>query len=205
LRGPQTIATFKELSMSLPSIHRVVTGHDADGKAVIASNGPLSAVVELQAIPGMIFHEVWETRGMPAPVDNGADPTTGQTMHGPPKHGTRIRFVDLPPDTHYLADAEQRMKALFEEVNNVEGLTTKSDSPHPMMHRTEAVDYGIVIEGELTLILDDSEVPLKAGSVVIQRGTNHAWANRSGKPCRMLFIQIDGQYEPSISTALTHR
>lgn len=191
--------------MSLPSIHRVVTGHDADGKAVIASNGPLSAVVELQAIPGMIFHEVWETRGMPAPVDNGADPTTGQTMHGPPKHGTRIRFVDLPPDTHYLADAEQRMKALFEEVNNVEGLTTKSDSPHPMMHRTEAVDYGIVIEGELTLILDDSEVPLKAGSVVIQRGTNHAWANRSGKPCRMLFIQIDGQYEPSISTALTHR
>lgn len=191
--------------MSLPSIHRVVTGHDADGKAIIASNGPLSAVVELQAIPGMIFHEVWETQGMPAPVDNGADPTTGPTMHGPPKHGTRIRFVDLPPDTHYLADAELRMKALFEEVNNVEGLTTKANSPHPMMHRTEAVDYGIVIEGELTLVLDDSEVPLKPGSVVIQRGTNHAWANRTDKPCRMLFVQIDGQYAPSISEALTRR
>jgi mannose-6-phosphate isomerase-like protein (cupin superfamily) len=191
--------------MSLPSIHRVVTGHDADGKAIIASDGPLSAIVELQAIPGMIFHEVWETRGSPAPVDNGADPTNGPTMHGPPMHGTRIRFVDLPPDTHYLAEAEQRMKALFEEVNNVEGLTTKSNSPHPMMHRTEAVDYGIVIEGELTLVLDDSEVPLKPGSVVIQRGTNHAWANRSGKTCRMLFIQIDGQYEPSIAAALAHR
>lgn len=191
--------------MVLPSIHRVVTGHDADGKAVIASDGPLPAVVALAAIPGMIFHEVWETHGMPVLVDNGADPTTGPTMHGPPRNGTRIRFVDLPPDTDYLANAEHNMKALFAEVNNVEGLTTKSDSPHPMMHRTEAVDYGIVIDGELTLVLDDAEVALKPGSVVIQRGTNHAWANRSGKVCRMLFIQIDGQYSPAIAQALNHR
>jgi mannose-6-phosphate isomerase-like protein (cupin superfamily) len=191
--------------MSLPSIHRVVTGHDADGKAIIASNGALSTVVELQAIPGMIFHEVWETQGTPALVDNRADPTTGPMMHGAPKHGTRIRFVDLPPDTNYLADAEPRMKALFEEVNNIEGLTTQSDSPHPMMHRTESIDYGVVIEGELTLVLDDSEVRLTSGSVVVQRGTNHAWANRSDKPCRMLFVQIDGQYAPSISAALSHR
>ena len=191
--------------MSLPAIHRVVTGHDADGKAIVSIDGPLPAVVALQAIPGMIFHEVWETHGMPAPVDNAADPTTGPTMHGPPKNGTRIRFVDLPPDAHYLADAAERMKAVFEEVNNVEGLTTKAGSPHPMMHRTEAVDYGIVIDGELTLVLDDSEVPLRPGSVVIQRGTNHAWANRSDKPCRMLFIQIDGHYEPSIAAALARR
>jgi mannose-6-phosphate isomerase-like protein (cupin superfamily) len=191
--------------MSLPSIHRVVTGHDADGKSVLASNGPLAAVVELQAIPGMIFHEVWETHGAPALVDNCDDPTTGPMMHEAPKNGTRIRFVDLPPDEHYLADAEPRMKALFEEVNNVEGLTTKADSPHPMMHRTESIDYGVVIEGELTLILDDSEVQLKPGSVVVQRGTNHAWANRSGKPCRMLFVQLDGQYAPPIAEALTGR
>jgi mannose-6-phosphate isomerase-like protein (cupin superfamily) len=191
--------------MTLPAIHRVVTGHDPNGKAIIASNGPLAAIVELAAIPGMIFHEVWETGATPAPVDNGADPTTGPTMHGAPKNGTRIRFVDLPPDTNYLAEADTRMKALFEEVNNVEGLTTTSDSPHPMMHRTESIDYGIVIEGELTLILDDAEVPLKPGSVVIQRGTNHAWANRSERPCRMLFVQIDGQYAPSIAAALTGR
>lgn len=191
--------------MTLPAIHRVVTGHDPDGKATIASNGPLAAVVELAAIPGMVFHEVWETGATPAPVDNCADPTTGPMMHGAPKNGTRIRFVDLPPDTNYLAEADTRMKALFEEVNNVEGLTTKSNSPHPMMHRTESIDYGIVIEGELILILDDSEVPLKPGSVVIQRGTNHAWANRTDRPCRMLFVQIDGQYAPAVATALTGR
>jgi mannose-6-phosphate isomerase-like protein (cupin superfamily) len=191
--------------MTLPAIHRVVTGHDLDGKAIIASNGPLAAIVELAAVPGMIFHEVWETSATPAPVDNCADPTTGPMMHGAPKNGTRIRFVDLPPDTNYLAEADTRMKALFEEVNNVEGLTTKPNSPHPMMHRTESIDYGTVIEGELTLILDDSEVQLKPGSVVVQRGTNHAWANRTDRPCRMLFVQIDGQYAPSIAEALTGR
>ena len=74
-----------------------------------------------------------------------------------------------------------------------------------MMHRTEAVDYGIIIEGEITLVLDDSEVLLRSGSVVIQRGTNHAWANRSGKVCRMLFVQIDGRYEPSIAAAVARR
>ena len=69
------------------------------------------------------------------------------------------------------------------------------------MHRTETVDYGIVIEGELTLVLDDAEVNLKAGSVVIQRGTNHAWANRSGKTCRMLFVLVDGAYEAGVAQA----
>ena len=142
---------------------------------------------------------------MPAPVDNGADPSTGPTMHGPPKNGTRIRFVDLPPDASYLAEAASRMKDLFAEVNDTEGLTVKADSPHPMMHRSEAVDYGIVIEGEIFLVLDDSEVLLRPGSVVVQRGTNHAWANRSGRPCRMLFVQIDGRYEPALAAALARR
>jgi len=191
--------------MSFFPIHRVVTGHDADGKAIVASNGPLPTIVELSSIPGMVFHEVWETRGTPAPIDNAADPTVGPLMHSAPRHGTRIRFVDMPPDAEYLVDGEAQMKQLFDEVNDPKGLTRKSDSPHPMMHRSEAVDYGIVLDGEMTLVLDDSAVPLRAGSVVIQRGTNHAWANRSGKVCRMLFIQIDGQYEPSIAAALARR
>ena len=71
------------------------------------------------------------------------------------------------------------------------------------MHRTQTVDYGIVMEGALTLVLDDSEVELKVGSVVIQRGTNHAWANRSGKVCRMLFILVDGVFDPAIAASLT--
>lgn len=191
---------------SLPAIHRVVTGHDANGKAVVTSDGPLPTVVELQAIPGTVFHEVWSTTGSPAPVDNGADPTIGALMLPPPKLGTRIRFVDIPPDTaEFLAHGAARMTDAFAQIGDVQASTVRADSPHPLMHRTESVDYGVVIDGELTLVLDDSEVLLKAGSVVVQRGTNHAWANRSGKRCRMLFVLVDGRYEPSIAQALARR
>lgn len=192
--------------MSFPTIHRVVTGHDAVGKAIASSNGPLPTVVEIAAIPGTVFHEVWSTTGSPAPVDNGADPTLGALMLPPPKLGTRIRFVDIPPDTaDYLAHGSARMHDAFAQIGDTKASTVKADSPHPLMHRTESVDYGIVIDGEMTLVLDDSEVLLKQGSVVVQRGTNHAWANRSGRPCRMLFVLVDGAYEPSIAEALARR
>ena len=192
--------------MSFPPIHRVVTGHDAEGKAVVLHDGPLPTVVEIEAIPGTIFHEVWATTGTPAPVGNGADPSTGPLRLPPPPQGTRIRFVDIPPDSDdFLAHGAARMHDAFAQIGDVAASTVKADSPHPLMHRTESVDYGVVIEGELTLVLDDSEVLLKPGSVVVQRGTNHAWANRSGRPCRMLFVLVDGRYDPSIAEALERR
>lgn len=190
--------------MSFPAIHRVVTGHDAHGNAVVASDGPLPVVTELKAVPGTVFHEVWCTTGAPAPVDNGADPTVGPLMLPPPKHGTRIRFVDIPPDTpELLARSAESVRAGFSEIGDAAASTAKAGAPHPLMHRTETVDYGVVIEGELTLVLDQGEVQLKPGSVVVQRGTNHAWANRSGKPCRMLFVLVDGSYEPAIAAKLS--
>jgi quercetin dioxygenase-like cupin family protein len=192
--------------MSFPPIHRVVTGHDAQGKAVVVSDGLLPSVVEIAAIPGTLFHEVWSTPSSPAPVDNGDDPTTGALTLAPPGQGTRIRFVDIPPDTpDFLAHGADRMRQVFSKIGDEQASTVKANSPHPLMHRTETVDYGIVIEGELTLVLDDSEVLLKSGSVVVQRGTNHAWANRSGRPCRMLFVLVAGKYEPAIAEALARR
>jgi uncharacterized cupin superfamily protein len=94
----------------------------------------------------------------------------------------------------------------FSEIGDEGASTGKAgDAPHPLMHRTQTVDYGIVIEGEITLVVDKGEVVCKPGSVVIQRGTNHAWANRSGKVCRMLFILVDGEFEPAIAQALARR
>ncbi|MBV1788684.1 cupin domain-containing protein [Marinobacterium sp. D7] len=192
--------------MSFPEIHRVVTGHDSEGRAIITSNGPLPKVVEIEAIPGTVFHEVWSTETTPVIIDNGADPTLGDIMLPPPKQGTRIRFVDIPPDTEeFLAHGSDNMKGAFSQIGDEKASTVKADSPHPLMHRTESVDYGVVIEGEMTLVLDDSDVLLREGSVVVQRGTNHAWANRSGKMCRMLFILIDGEYEPALASALAAR
>ena len=189
--------------MAFAPIHRVVTGHDDKGRAIILSEGPLPVVKELEAIPGTIFHEVWSTSGPVPNVDNGADPVTGPVVLPPPAGGTRIRFVDIPPDTEeLLSEGAGKMASAFSEIGDVAASTVNKTSPHPLMHRTESIDYGIVIEGELTLVLDEGEALLKPGSVVIQRGTNHAWANRSGKACRMLFVLIDGRYSPQIEALL---
>jgi hypothetical protein len=96
----------------------------------------------------------------------------------PPKHGTRIRFVDIPPDTEeYLAHGASRMQDAFSEIGDAAASTVKANSPHPLMHRTESVDYGIVIEGELTLVLDDSKSSSKR-----QRGNPARHQPRLGQP-----------------------
>ncbi|MBB3211698.1 mannose-6-phosphate isomerase-like protein (cupin superfamily) [Herbaspirillum sp. Sphag1AN] len=191
--------------MTFPAIHRVVTGHDNSGRAIISSAGPLPSVAEIAAIPGTVFHEVWSTDRTPALVDNGVDPTLGPLTLPPPAGGTRLRFVDIPPDSEELLQhGAARMKDAFTQIGDASASTVAADSPHPLMHRTESVDYGVVMEGEMTLIVDDGEVVLKPGSVVIQRGTNHAWANRSGRPCRMLFVLVSGQYDPVIAATLPH-
>ncbi|HTH27976.1 MAG TPA: cupin domain-containing protein [Sphingobium sp.] len=190
----------------LAPITRVVTGHSQDGRSLLTQVGPLPTVVELTAIPGTVFHEVWSTAESPARVANEDDPTLGPLLLPPPPSGTRIRFVDIPPDTEeFLTSGAGRMGEMFEQIGDKGASTVKENSPHPLMHRTESIDYGIVIEGEITLVLDDGEVPLKTGAVVIQRGTNHAWANRSGKMCRMLFVLVSGAYEPALAASLAER
>ena len=193
--------------MTLPAIHRVVTGHDAQGNAIVSSDGPLRTVVELKTLPGVVFHEVWSTTGTPARIDNGSDPTLAPLVLPPPKHGTRIRFVDLPPDSpELLSRSAADARAGFSEIGDADASTAhRQGAPHPLMHRTESVDYGIVIEGELTLILDQGEVVVRPGSVVVQRGTNHAWANRTDRTCRILFVLVDGENEPALAQALAKR
>ena len=182
---------------------RVVTGHDAQGRAVIAFEGPPAVMPELEHIPGTVFYEIWNTNAMPAPIDNGPDPTRRALRIAPQPGGSVIRFVDIPPDTEeFLARGAEHMARAFSAVGSGDASTVKADSPHPLMHRTESVDYGIVIEGEITLILDRGESLLKPGDVVVQRGTNHAWANRSGKVARMVFVLLDGKYDPAIAQAL---
>jgi mannose-6-phosphate isomerase-like protein (cupin superfamily) len=190
------------MEQPFPPIRRVVTAHDGNGRAVISSDALLPTVVELDAIPGTIFHEVWSTEASPAPVGNGPDPSLGPVKLPPPRGGTRVRFVDIPPDTEdFLKRGAQQMRAAFTEIGEANASTVTADSPHPLMHRTESIDYGVVISGEMTLVLDRGETLLREGDVVIQRGTNHAWANRSGKPCRMLFILVDGRFERGIPGA----
>ena len=201
--APVLIIALMHDSSKPGPVRRVVTGHDPDGAAIVASDGELPTAIELPLIPGTVFHEVWSTQGMPAGIGNGADPTTGAPVLPPPGHGTRIRFVDIPPETPEMRAVDLRaVEAAFVQIGAAGASTAGEGAPHPLMHRTESIDYAIVMDGEITLVLDEAEVELEAGSVVIQRGTNHAWANRGDRPCRMLFVLIDGRYEEEIASAL---
>ena len=73
----------------------------------------------------------------------------------------------------------------------------KTAEPHPFMHRTRSLDYALIMSGEIDMLLDDSSVHVKAGDVVIQQGTNHAWVNRSQDVCRIAFIMIDAEEPPA--------
>jgi uncharacterized cupin superfamily protein len=90
-------------------------------------------------------------------------------------------------------------RELFRSMGNEGASTYGRGGRHPLMHRTETVDYAVVLEGEVTLVLDDSDVTLKAGDVAIQRGRNHAWNNRSDQPCRILFVLIDGRFDADLA------
>jgi len=183
--------------MNETPVRRIVTGHDEQGRAVFLEDGAVHRVQRIGAPHGPLFYEVWNTTATPAPLDPASgEPAESGIQLAPPRNGTRIRVLDIPPDDARLeALTPEEAKAHFAEVGAANASShSGSGSKHAFMHRTETIDYGIVLEGELTLILDVGETIVRAGDIVIQRGTNHGWANRSGKHCRIAFILIDGHY-----------
>jgi quercetin dioxygenase-like cupin family protein len=121
-----------------------------------------------------MFVEIWNTAGAPASITAGErrEPNLRALQLSPPENGTIIRTVDMPPG-HRSA-----------------------------MHRTETIDYGIVLQGQVYLVLEDSETLLQPGDIVVQRGTNHAWDNRSDTPARMVFVLIHAEFEPVLRAQL---
>lgn len=184
--------------MNEAPVRRIVTGHDAEGRAIIQQDGPVPRVQRIGGPHGPLFFEVWNTRATPAPIDraSGEPPEEGIQL-APPRGGTRIRVLDIPPDDASLATlTPEQIQAHFAEVGAANAPDhAAAGARHAFMHRTETIDYGIVLEGELTLIMDVGETVLHPGDIVIQRGTNHGWANRAARNCRIAFILIDGQYQ----------
>ena len=158
---------------------RVVTGHTSDGVSVVVSDGPVPVSRDLPD-DGVSFHEIWNTEGAPARITavEESEPTERTLAVPPPPQGTKIRINEFLP-----GHLDER------------GL----QSP---VHRTASVDYGIVLEGEITLVLDDSEVTLRAGDIVVQRGTDHAWANRGDTTARVVFVLIDGEFDPELAATM---
>ena len=180
-------------------VRRVVTGHDNKGKAIVISDGP--APVHTNPLrPGQVSHEIWKTSESPIPIArNEADPVAGTRKIHPPARGTMFRISEVPPESEAIRNmTPEKAREAFRAVGNEAASTYGRGGRHPLMHRTETVDYAVVLEGEITLILDNEDVKLKAGDVVIQRGTNHAWSNRSGKVVKMLYVLCDGDFTPDL-------
>ncbi len=185
-------------------IRRIVTGHDDSGKAIVISDGAASAVKTVPLWPGLVSTDVWKTSASPIVIHKSEDdPTGGERSLHPPDQGTIIRISIVPPETEEIRNlTADQAKNVFAGVGNAQASTLGRGGRHPLMHRTQTVDYAVVLEGEITMLLDDSEVNLKAGDVVIQRGTNHAWSNRSGTPVRMLYILMDARFDPELASTL---
>ena len=90
-------------------------------------------------------------------------------------------------------------RAAFRALGNEAASTYGRGGSHPASHRTETIDYALILSGAITMVLDDREVELSAGDVVVQCGTNHAWSNRTDEPCEVMFVLIDGTFDPALA------
>lgn len=181
------------MSDSLPPIRRIVTGDDDNGRSSIVEDTPAQAVRTVEGRPGYRSVNVWRT--LESPIRIGA-PDSIMDHKGilPTKGGgTILRVIDFPPEHPDPEVRKQQIGATFSGMFH-DATHDKSTGAHPGMHRTETVDYAILLEGEIWAVMDDNETLMKAGDILIQRGTNHAWANRSNKTARICFVLMDGTF-----------
>lgn len=168
---------------------RIVTGHDAQGVARVVSDENARHLLQRPSRPGVTLTNFWRTDGTPAEYDGATETCEGLFILHPPPNGTVFRCVEfLPEDPQVLAtlDGKSAFAEMGAGANIVEG------ARHPFMHRTDSLDYAVILSGEIVMLLDEDEVHLSTGDVVVQRGTNHAWSNRGTEPCVIAFVLIDG-------------
>jgi len=172
-------------------VQRIVTGRTAAGKSVFVSDGRPPVSSRFQHVPGMAVTLAWETSPDSQLPSAGNDPTPASSTRVPDPGGTTLLFVTFPPDSVRAAKEFDRAAAGAESMRLLPGLAEKFEPAAPGMHTTDTVDYGILLEGELTLELDDGATKdLRLHDVVVQNGTRHAWRNKSAAPATMMFVLI---------------
>jgi hypothetical protein len=181
------------MNNKLPPIRRVVTADSADGRSRIVEDAAAAAIRTVAERPGYRAVNVWRSAEMPAHI-GASDTTAAHRGVLPPKNGTILRICDFPPEPKDPKELKRVMDATFGSIYS-DADHARATARHPGMHRTETVDYAIVLEGEIWAVMDEGETLLRAGDILIQRGTNHAWANRSAGTARVAFVLIDGAYK----------
>lgn len=172
-------------------IRRIVTTHSNVGKAAFASDGPPARIVEFKHVPGMSAALLWETRASTEVGGAVEDPTPQAASWVPSTGGTNLMVVVFPPDSVMVSSEFDPAAAGGEYMEKLPGLAEKFEIDAPGMHRTDTVDYGIVLDGEIDIELDDGQIR-KVGThdIVVQNGTRHAWRNPSTKPATVLFVLV---------------
>ena len=169
-------------------MRRIVTGHNSSGKSIISIDGPPARSIGEDV--GGLF-EIWNTDGNLIDTTDLVDRADIDIILSPPESGSKFRYFQINPTQEGVpmdimreiaADAFKRIGAAHHRIDT---------SKHPAMHKTNTIDYIILLKGDVTLILDEEEVRLEPHDVVVQRGTNHAWVNNGVEPALLIAVLID--------------
>ncbi|GAA2277464.1 cupin domain-containing protein [Streptomyces hawaiiensis] len=175
-------------------MRRVVTGHDGSGRSIVVSDGPVPRSREFASLPGWVSRLPWATEPGEKATRAGEDPTPDITSLLPAPGGTRFIVLTFPPESAFADPAFD--PAAFDREQRADSPGIAELIEPDGMHATPTVDYGIVLQGEIVLELDDGHcTSLSAGDVVIQNGTRHAWRNRSDQPATMAFVLIGAEQD----------
>jgi mannose-6-phosphate isomerase-like protein (cupin superfamily) len=181
------------MSDAVKPVRRIVTVDDESGKSVAIHDGSSPDVRTDPARPGYASIRIWVTDRTPARIKGVRETLNMPHTIEPPPGGSVCRVVTFPPDDSFQSRIGAReVQAFFEAMGSPAASTYSPDARHPYMQKTRTLDFCLVLEGEITLVLDIEEVHLTAGDTVVQRGTNHAWSNRSANPCVIAFSSHDG-------------
>ena len=173
-------------------MRRVGTGHDEEGKSIVVLDGPPAQSIGEDV--GGLF-ELWNTDGNLINTKDRIDRADDEILLSPPKNGSKFRYFQINPTPEGVPmDVLQNMAAdAFEKIGASHHRI--DTSKHPAMHKTDTIDYIILLKGDVTLILDKEEVDIKPHDVVVQRGTNHAWVNNGNNPALLIAVLIDSDLE----------
>ena len=169
-------------------MRRIVTGHNTNGKSIIKIDGPPARSIG-EEIGGL--YEIWNETGIAVDTLSDVDNADSDILLSPPKGGSKFRYFKIMP-TPQGVSVEILNQMAEEAFSRIGAAHHRIDiARHPAMHKTKTIDYIILLEGDVTLVLDEEEVRLKPFDVVVQRGTNHAWINNGKESATLIAVLID--------------
>jgi len=173
----------------MPSRHlpqRIVTTQNEFGRSTVLFNDHGAPPKVLTKAGGLVLTELWETKASPADNTGDEDLARKEQKIEPDTAGSLFRLIEYPPDAIRLASMDAI--AHFDSM----GVDVRQDvaKRHPGMHKTDTIDYAVIVRGEIYAVLDDKEVLMKQGDCIVQRGTHHAWSNKSDEPCLIAFVLL---------------